>query len=285
MPPVLLAGLLYLGSGIGLLGYRIIRVQPILGELRTLTSVQKWKLLGAIVSGGVIAPVFFTYGLRTGTAFEVSGLLNLETVATTVIAWLLFREHIGWRVWGGKVLLLVGAIVMGVQLSDFSLSRASLYIVGACLFWGLDNNLTREVEDLAPSLLAGVKGALAGIFNICFGFSLGERIHSINSAGIALGIGAVSYGLSLVLFILALRLMGASRTSTYFATGPFLGMLFSLLLLGDKPSVFEWIGSAIMVAGVWTLYGEHHEHEHTHGELKHSHAHYPDSQHRHSHES
>ncbi|MGK5088378.1 DMT family transporter [Bdellovibrionota bacterium FG-2] len=284
VPPVLLAGLLYLGSGIGLLGFRVARCQAIFEELRALSTIQKYRLIGAIVSGGIIAPVFLTYGLRTGTAFEVSGLLNLETVATTIIAWLFFHEHIGWHVWIGKVLVLVGAFVMCVQdVSSVSISPAVILLCGACLFWGLDNNLTRDVEDLAPSLLAGVKGLVAGTFNILLGLLLRESFSSFDSTVIALGIGAISYGLSLVLFVLALRLMGASRTSTYFATGPFLGMIFSLVILGERPSLIEWIGSAIMVVGVWTLYREHHEHVHSHEGLTHSHPHYPDIHHRHRH--
>lgn len=284
MSPVLLAGLLYLGSGIGLQIILLSQRQSTFSELRKLASRQKLKLLGAIIAGGILAPLCLTFGIQTGTAFEVSLLLNLETVATTIIAWLFFHEHIGARVWIGKVLLLIGAGFITLQpINGVIFSRSALLILAACLFWGIDNNLTRDVEDLPPTVLASVKGWTAGAFNTLLAIFLGQTAITTGHALTSLSIGAFSYGVSLVFFVKALREIGSARASTYFAAGPFFGMLAALLLLGEQPSVFQWASAAFMAAGLWALYGERHGHRHTHEAIRHSHSHLHDEHHQHAH--
>ncbi|MBI3542479.1 MAG: DMT family transporter [Deltaproteobacteria bacterium] len=232
--PLLVAGMLYLGSGLGLLVLLSFERTGFGAQLKTLSTRQRLKLLGAIVSGGLAAPVLLTYGIRRGTAFEVSLLLNLETVATTLIAAFVFHEHVGRRVWAGKALIVAGAILVSLNLSGgMAFSVSSLLVVGACALWGIDNNLTRELEELSPTLLSSVKGLAAGIFNTALALLLTRSAPTLPQAGAMLAIGALSYGLSLVLFVKALRLIGSARTSTYFAVGPFVGMAASVLVLGD----------------------------------------------------
>ncbi|MCM2324730.1 MAG: EamA family transporter [Oligoflexia bacterium] len=286
MSPALLAGLLYFGSGVALLGFVLITRTPVLANLRRLSLSHRWKLVGAIVAGGVLAPLCLAYGIQKGSAFEVSLLLNLESVTTTVIAWLIFREHVGRAVWSGKVLLVVGGIIISVSpASQLMISAAGLLVLGACFFWGIDNNLTRDIDELPSTVLAAVKGLAAGVFNIGLAFFLEGAAAPVSAGQLsgAMLLGAMSYGVSLVLFIGALRIIGASRTSTYFAVGPFFGMLFAVLLLGDRPEVYQWTAALFMAAGLWVLYKEHHEHAHSHELLTHGHQHSHDEHHRHSH--
>jgi drug/metabolite transporter (DMT)-like permease len=283
MSPALLAGLLYLGSGLVLLA---VNPRRAFEEVRSLNPKQKWKLAGAIVSGGIIAPLFLTYGISRGSAFEVSLLLNLETVATTLIAALIFREHVGSRVWLGKAFLVGGAILLTLQPSGTgnAFSVGSLLVIGACFFWGIDNNLTRDIEELRPSVLAGTKGLSSGVFNVTLAITLGIGQITLSQVAGSLTLGAVSYGASLVLFVLALRKLGSSRTSTYFSSGPFIGMLGAVLFLGEKPNAAQWLSSLLMGIGVWVLIREKHEHEHAHEPIAHSHRHVHDEHHQHLHE-
>lgn len=283
--PVLLAGLLYVGSGLGLSLFMSISSSGSFRELGSLSFRKRMKLAGATLSGGILAPLCLVYGIRLGSAFEVSLLLNLESVTTTVIAWWIFREHVGKPVWAGKVLLILGGIAISYHPGSpvaFSLSGWLVFL--ACVFWGIDNNLTRDVDELSPSVLAATKGWVAGSFNVALALVLGagssmSGLHVLET----LSIGAFSYGMSLVLFILALRKLGSSRTSTYFAIGPFFGMFFALLLLSERPSHFQWVAAAIMGFGLWILSHESHEHEHTHEVLTHRHRHLHDEHHQHLH--
>ena len=285
MSPALLAGLLYLGSGIGLHVVLVFKHQSSLSELKMLPPLHRLKLLGAIVSGGIIAPLCLTYGIKLGNASEVSLLLNLETVATTVIAWLCFKEHVGFRVWGGKILILVAATIIILTTEEhLAFSFPGLLVVLACVFWGIDNNLTRDVEELSSTVLASIKGFGAGVFNIALAFAFFPGSASILQVSEALVIGALSYGMSLVLFIEALRRIGSARTSTFFAVGPFIGAVLSVVLLGEQPPLAYWLAASLMLAGILFLYREMHKHLHTHESMSHSHKHVHDEHHRHEHE-
>ncbi|HTY20651.1 MAG TPA: EamA family transporter [Geobacteraceae bacterium] len=285
MSPALLAGLLYLGSGIGLELLFLIQGKNPVGELTDVSSKNRCKLLGALLSGGIIAPLCLTYGIKYGNASEVTLLLNLETVATTVISWLIFREYIGARVWGGKLLILLGAAGIVIQTGGgLSLSLPGLLIIIACIFWGIDNNLTRDVVDLSSINLAGIKGLGAGVVNITLALLFTTGVATPLQIAGALTIGALSYGLSLVLFIEALRRIGAARTTTFFAVGPFFGALLSIVILDEKPPSTYWIAAILMLGGIILLYRERHGHLHTHEPLSHRHGHTHDEHHTHIHD-
>lgn len=284
MSPFLLAGLLYLGSGLGLAGAVLRHPNQALEALRSLSRRQWGNFAGAIAAGGVTAPLFLAYGIRFGTATEVSLLLNFEAVATTLVAWIVFHEHIGRRVWIGKALI-IGASILVVFSGGESirLSLTGLSVLSACILWGVDNNLTRELESLPASLLACVKGLSAGIFNLLLSFFLFDSHFSAIQVSGSLLIGALSYGASLVLFIQALRAIGSARTSTWFASGPFIGTLLSVILLGERPPMEYWLAALVMLSGMFFLYGERHLHLHQHEELAHTHSHRHDEHHRHEH--
>lgn len=285
MSPALLAGLLYLGSGIGLQILLLFQRRNSLQEVLKLSLQHRIKLLGATMSGGVIAPLCLTYGIKYGNATEVTLLLNLETVATTAIAWLVFKEYIGARVWLSKALILVAAVIVIVKSEGgFDFSISGILVVLACIFWGIDNNLTRDVEELSSTVLASVKGFAAGIFTILLAMLFSSGAATAAQVGGSLLIGSLSYGLSLVLFVEALRKIGSARTATFFAIGPFVGTLMSIVLLGERPSGSYWFAVSLMLAGVFLLYNEVHRHLHTHEALSHSHKHLHDEHHRHTHE-
>lgn len=285
MSPALLAGLLYLGSGLGLQLLLLFQGHNSVQQLRRLSPRHRLKLLGAILSGGVVAPLCLAYGIKYGTASEVTLLLNLETVATTVIAWLFFKEQIGRYVWTGKFLILIAAAIVVLRgEGGLAFSVSGLLIVAACVFWGIDNNLTRDVEDLSSTVLAAVKGFAAGIFNIVLSLLFSSGSASAYQVGGALVIGAFSYGLSLVLFVEALRKIGSARTATFFAVGPFVGTLLSVAILGERPPAASWFAASLMIAGIFLLCREMHKHLHTHQATAHSHMHVHDEHHRHEHE-
>ena len=284
MPPSLLAGLLYMGSGLGLTWVVLRQATPFYTVLASL-SLRQWACLaGAILCGGVIAPLFLAYGIRFGTATEVSLLLNFETVATTLLASLLFREHVGARVWVGKALILgASAFVVLAGSGEVRLSVAGLSVLAACVLWGVDNSLTRELESMPASLLACMKGWVAGTFNVLLSLVLFKsQVTAFQVSGV-LAIGALSYGASLVLFIYALREIGSARTSTWFATGPFIGTLLSVVLLGEHPAGEYWAAALVMLSGMVFLYGEVHRHLHRHERFAHAHLHEHDEHHLHEH--
>lgn len=284
MPSMLLAGLLYLGSGLGLTGV-VLRQRTGFCDIPGSLSWRQWlNLTGAILAGGIAAPLFLAYGIRHGTATEVSLLLNFESVATTLLAWMIFHEHIGSRVWIGK-LFIIGASVLVILTGsgELKLSISGLSVLAACLLWGIDNNLTRELEVLPASLLACLKGWSAGIFNVALSLFLFRSQVTVLQVSGALVIGALSYGASLVLFIHALREIGSARTSTWFAAGPFIGAILSVILLGERPPGEYWIAALIMFSGMLFLYGEAHRHTHSHDRRAHSHPHADDEHHFHEH--
>ena len=285
MPSSLLAGLLYLGSGLGLTGVVLRQTTPFYDVMRSLSRWQWANLAGAIVSGGVAAPLFLAYGIRYGTATEVSLLLNFETVATTLLAWMIFHEHIGYQVWIGKFLIIGASILVVLSGSGgVHLSIPGLSVLAACLLWGIDNNLTRELESLPASLLACMKGWSAGVFNVLLSlFLFRSPVTAFQVSGV-LVIGALSYGASLVFFIHALREIGSARTSTWFATGPFIGTILSVIVLGEHPPGEYWVAALVMVLGMFFLYGEVHRHLHRHEKLAHAHTHEHDEHHLHEHD-
>ncbi|MBT1074025.1 DMT family transporter [Geobacter grbiciae] len=284
MSPALLAGLLYLGSGIGLHILLLFQGKKSIEEVKRLSPKKRLALLGSILSGGIVAPLFLAYGIKLGTASEVSLLLNFETVATTLIAWFVFREHVGLGVWGGKALILLGSVFV-ILKNDGALafSSAGLLVLLACAFWGIDNNLTRDIEELPATVLASIKGFGAGAFNTLLALALSTGTATVPQVAGSLLIGAMSYGMSLVLFVEALRRIGSARTSTLFAIGPFIGTFLSVLILGERPPATYWVAASLMLAGIALLQREMHGHPHTHEELSHSHKHLHDEHHQHEH--
>jgi drug/metabolite transporter (DMT)-like permease len=283
--PLWLAGLLYCGCGLGLAlpptwalrGYRTL--------YRGASPRTRLRLAGAILAGGVLAPVALAYGLSHASAFTVSALLNLELPATALLAAWAFGEQVSIRYWIGQAVILGGAVMLSVQPGGLSLSAGAAAVATAGVLWALDNNLTRDLEELPAPTIAAAKGLVAGCFNVVLAASLVSRRPAMPAIAGALAVGAVGYGVSLTLFIGALRRLGAARTSAFFASAPFVGMLVSVVALKEQPSALGWLGAAAMAAGVAWIFLERHEHPHRHEPLSHLHWHEHDVHHAHRHAS
>lgn len=287
VPPVLLAGLLYLGSGVGLLAWwswRRWRAQADVHEAALTRRDIPW-LAGAILSGGVLGPVLLMTGLAHIEAASASLLLNLEGVFTALLAWFVFKENFDRRIALGMALIVAGGVVLSWPTEAGA--RVSLWafaIAGACLAWAIDNNLTRKISASDPVQIAGLKGLVAGLANTGIALVLGHTFPSVTIAVAAGVVGVLGYGVSLVLFVLALRHLGSARTGAYFSTAPFIGVGLSLLLLRETPGLLFWAAAVLMAVGVWLHLSERHEHEHSHELLAHTHRHVHDEHHRHEHD-
>ena len=278
--PALLAGLLYLGSGVGL---AIVHASRAKKPLRLAAGDAKW-LAAAVASGGVIAPVLFMWGLARLPAATASLLLNAEGIATALLAWFVFRENFDRRIALGMVAIAAGAMTLswGGEIGGGGI--AALLVLGACLCWAIDNNLTRKVALLDATWLASVKGLAAGAVNLVLAIASGAMWPDVGRGAAALGIGALAYGASLVLFVIALRHLGSARTTAYFSMAPFVGALVSLLWLGE-PVTFRLVLAALLMGiGVWLHLTERHEHVHHHQFLEHEHEHVHDEHHQHAHD-
>jgi len=281
--PLLIAGLLYLGSGVGVSVLRLIQDR---GASATGLIAHDWPWLAlTTLVGGIIAPALLMLGLARADAASASLLLNLEVVFTAALAWLVFKEPANSRVVWGLVAIFVGGLVL-VWPARFSAGQdlpASALIVAACSCWALDNNLTRKVSAGDARVLAAIKGLVAGVTNTALAFALGAVLPAVPHVLATLLLGFLGYGLSLVLFIVALRHLGSARTGAYFATAPFIGAAAAMLLSGASGDVAFWAAAVCMGAGVWLHVTELHEHDHVHEPLKHMHAHRHDEHHQHAH--
>jgi len=277
--PWLLAGLLYTGSGIGLGLYRLVRRAP---RVR-ITRGELLPLVGAIFFGGVVGPVLLMLGLSNMPASGASLLLNAEGVFTAALAWFVFKENFDRRIALGMVAIVAGAIVLSVpSVANFGSPLPSLAILGACLAWGLDNNLTRKIALTDATWLAAVKGGVAGPVNLILAFALGAQLPATANIAGAMVVGLFAYGISLVLFIVAMRHVGTSRAGAYFTIAPFFGAVLALSL-GEPLSWPIVVAGALMAIGVWLHLTERHEHEHTHEVMTHTHRHTHDEHHQHEH--
>lgn len=240
--------------------------------------------IGAIISGGVIAPVLLMFGLTHAPASGASLLLNAEGVFTALLAWFAFKENFDRRIALGMVAIVAGAILLSWPgEAEFSDVWASLAILGACLAWGIDNNLTRKVSLSDATWIASVKGLTAGGVNLILALLLGASLPALPSVAGAMVVGFLSYGVSLALFVLGLRYLGTARTGAYFSIAPFIGALIALLM-GEPLTLTLVVAGSFMAVGIWLHLTEHHEHEHTHTDIEHEHEHIHDDHHQHSHD-
>ena len=318
--PVPLAGLLYLGAFLGLFVYSLMtKSKSAVAEAGRLGKHDLPWLIGAVLAGGVIAPISQMIGLNLISGFSVSLLLNLEGVATAIIAILFFRENAGKKLWFALLCMTVAGVLLSwnPERSKFNIA-GPLLILLAVVCCGIDNNLTRQISNKNPVQITYIKGLVGGLISILAALILGKPLSWDYRLPLALLLGAFSYGISLVFFIKALSGLGSSRTGAFFSLGPFVGAIASIIILRDWIGWVMFPAMALMGLGVWLISSEKHEHihthpavthvhmhthddlhhlhkhpvgtsephshEHTHEELRHTHAHWPDTQHRHLHE-
>jgi drug/metabolite transporter (DMT)-like permease len=285
--PWMLAGLLYLGSGIGLFAFRTIR--SLVSNTRHASGGVRgvdWVWLGAaILAGGAIGPVLLMFGLARTAGAASALLLNLEGVFTTLLAWFVFKENFDRRIALGVFLITIGAILLSsVGEVTLDASIGPLAIAGACLAWAVDNNLTRKVSLSDATQIAMLKGCVAGTVNVLIATAAGTTwpdFVSLVGAGL---VGFFGYGVSLVLFVMALRSLGTARTGAYFSTAPFIGALAAILVLKEPLTAQLLTAGGLMAAGIWLHLTERHEHEHEHLPIEHEHAHRHDTHHQHRHD-
>jgi drug/metabolite transporter (DMT)-like permease len=287
-PPFLLAGLLYLGSGSGLGILLLARRLKASRNLQPHASMEirgaelPW-LFGAIVAGGVLGPALLMLGLSRTDAASASLLLNVEGVLTAVIAWVVFKENADRQIVLGMVAIVLGGVLLAWEPGQATLSSGALLIVAACLCWAVDNNLTRKVSTNDAMLVACLKGLIAGACNTAVAWLTGAALPGPPVIAVSLLVGFFGYGLSLTLFVVALRTLGTARTGAYFSIAPLFGVIISLAIWPKLPSPLFWAAAVLMGLGLWLHLRERHEHAHTHDPLDHSHPHRHDEHHRHEH--
>jgi drug/metabolite transporter (DMT)-like permease len=291
MPAFLLAGLLYAGSGIGLSLWIALRSAAAASPAgsASLTRADLPWLAGAILSGGVAGPVLLMQGLSVvpgaTPASTASLLLNLEGAFTALIAWFVFRENFDRRIALGMALIVAAGALASLEPGALGGVRTgALFVAAACLAWAIDNNLTRRISAGDPVTIAAIKGIAAGAVNITIAFSMGGAWPSAVEVAASGLVGLFGYGVSLALFVVALRELGTARTSAYFSIAPFAGIVLALAALGEVPGLSFWLALPLAAAGVWLHVSERHAHQHLHKPLDHAHSHVHDGHHGHRHD-
>lgn len=278
--PWLLAGLLYLGSGIGLSCYRYFSKAA---AVRLPRHEVLW-FAGAVMSGGIIAPVLLMLGLSGMPASGASLLLNAEGVFTALLAWFAFKENFDRRIAFGMAAIVGGAMVLSWPgEAHFAGVWPVLAVLGACFAWGIDNNLTRKVSLSDATWIAAVKGLVAGSVNLLLAFIAGATVPPLPNIAGALVVGFFAYGVSLVLFVIGLRHLGTARTGAYFSVAPFMGAVLALAM-GEPLTTPLVVAGSLMALGIWLHLTERHAHTHVHEALEHEHMHTHDAHHQHEHD-
>jgi drug/metabolite transporter (DMT)-like permease len=286
--PIILAAFLYLGSGLGLLlfkGAQRLGGTAVLAETPISKEDIPW-LAGAILAGGIAAPIVLLSSLRETAAATASLLLNFEGVATTLIAALAFREAVTRRAWVAILAITAATILLSYSPgSNWGFSLSALGILLACVLWGIDNNFTRNISAKDPLAIVIVKGLVAGLFSLLLALILGNSLPNWAIILGALLLGSLSYGLSITLFIRAMRHLGAARTSALFGTAPLAGVVVSLLLFNETPGLLFLLALPLTIVGAIFLVNEEHSHYHAHIATFHDHWHsHDDDHHLHNHD-
>ncbi|RUM18812.1 DMT family transporter [Rhizobium vallis] len=283
--PWLLAGILYLGAGLGLAvvhwGRRLIGLADVEAALQA--ADLPW-LAFVVLFGGMLGPLFLMLGLSQTSASSGSLLLNLEGLATMGIAWLVFRENVDRRLLLGAGAILAGAVLLSWNGEALRLDEGSLFIAAACLSWGIDNNLTRKLSSADPVQIAMIKGLVAGSSNLLLAFIFGASLPQAGLVGAGALVGFLGVGVSLVMFMLGLRHLGTARTGAYFSLAPFIGAVLAVVIFGEALTFQIITAGVLMAIGLWLHLAERHDHEHEHGALEHEHSHVHDEHHQHSHD-
>ena len=252
MPSTLMAGFLYVGAGLGMGVIAIIRKRK--GSKSLEESITKAELPHtiAMIVLDIAAPIFLLIGLDNTTAANASLLNNFEIVATAIIALMIFKEKISKRLWAGIFFVVLSCALLSFEdISSLKFSAGSLFVLLAAVCWGFENNCTRKLSSKDPLQIVLLKGIFSGIGSIIIGLCIGERLTSLWSVFAVLGVGFVAYGLSIFFYVYAQRILGAARTSAYYAVAPFIGTLLSLVIFREIPKVTYFVSLVAMAVGAW----------------------------------
>lgn len=286
MPSTLMAGVLYIGAGLGMGGVALFR------KLRRLPRTEERILRAdlpytlAMIVLDILAPIFLLFGLSLTTAANASLLNNFEIVATALIALVIFREQISPRLWLGIGFVASSCALLSFEdLSSLKFSLGSVFILLACLCWGIENNCTRMISNKSSIEIVVIKGTFSGLGSLIVAWIIGERIPSVIWMICVLLLGFVAYGLSIYFYVMAQKDLGAAKTSAYYSIAPFLGVVFGMLFLGERPAIQFYVALIVMMVSTYFMIkdtiGLQHTHEHTHTHT-HEHAH-GDTVHTHEH--
>ena len=257
MPPVLMAGFLYVGAGVGMLLIASIRRARNIQRKEKRLSKKELPFTVAMILLDIAAPIFLLLGLNATTAANASLLNNFEIVATSIIALALFRERISPRLWAGILFVTLSCALLTVEdLSSLRFSFGSLFVLLAAICWGFENNCTRKISSCDPLEIVLLKGVFSGLGSIVIGIVIGERISSLWSIFAVLAIGLVAYGMSIFFYVYAQRRLGAARTSAYYAIAPFIGAFLSLLIFRELPPYTYFIALLLMIVGAFLCAGD-----------------------------
>ncbi len=281
--PFLLAGLLYLGASAGLLPVVLLRRE--LPQLLRLDSVNRGRLAGAVLLGGMAGPILVLSGLRFASASTVSLWLNFELIATAVLGFLFFRDYLGLTGWAGVCMALVSGVMLTVHEGSPGVVSA-LLVISACICWGFDNHFTALIDGISATQSTFIKGLFAGTANTLIGFYLSGYSISAGSMGLAVLLGTFSYGASIVLYIMSAQKLGAIRSQIIFSGAPFFGVLFSVIFLRESVSGLQSVSFVLLVFSIAAMTLDRHEHQHEHAETEHTHFHrHDDMHHDHKHDN
>lgn len=252
MPSTIMAGFLYIGAGLGMGAVALTR--KLRGAVRTEERITASDLpyTIAMIVLDIAAPIFLLLGLSYTSAANASLLNNFEIVATTLIALAIFKERISARLWAGILFVTASCILLSLEdVTSFRFSFGSLFVILACICWGVENNCTRKLSSKDPLEIVVLKGVFSGIGSLVIGSLLGERITSLWSVIAVLAVGCIAYGFSIFFYVHAQRILGAARTSAYYAVAPFIGTLLSLIIFRDMPPATYFIALALMIFGAF----------------------------------
>lgn len=286
IPSTLMAAVLYLGAGFGMLVINIVKVVSNKEHIEAKMTKKEMPYIIGMIILDVAAPVCLMLGLTMTTSANASLLSNFEIVATSFIAFLIFKESIGKSMWIAISLITLSSLILSVEdLYSFSFSMGSIFAILACLCWGFENNCTRMLSLKDPQQIVVVKGLCSGAVSLIIALALKQYSTNLFYLSMALLLGFVSYGLSIYFYIIAQRELGAARTSAYYAGAPFIGVLLSIIIFGQQITMSFIIAFLIMTIGAYFAVAEYHKHTHIHEKTTHEHRHtHCDNHHTHSHD-
>ena len=259
--PTMMAAFLYLGAGLGLFIWATVsKIGKRPSSSEPLTKKELPYTISMVVLD-IVAPILLMFGIKYSSAANVSLINNFEIVATSVIALIIFKEIISKKLWAAIALVTVASIILSFEgKGSFEFNIGSLFVFGACLCWGFENNCTKMLSSKSSTQIVIIKGVFSGLGSLIVAFTIGEGLPAILYVLCALLLGFVSYGLSIKFYIMAQKYLGAAKTSAYYAIAPFLGATFGMLFLGEKPAIQFYFALVIMLVSTYFMIKDTTEH-------------------------